>query len=100
MARRFEGDRDPQKCCVEYKQLRSICRPAQIKRSAQVSAIGSVGRVVLSRRLEEGDCGVVPSHEQQAKGPRTAVAGDSWGRFLQVDPFKGTVLIHQILNKL
>ena len=60
----------------------------------------NLSRPVLIRRLEKGDRCVVPSHKQQAEGPGTAVAGNGGGRLLQIDLFKRTVLLHQILNIL
>ena len=53
----------------------------------------------MGRCLEKGNRRVVPPHKQQSEGPGAAVAGDGGGRLLQIDPLKGTVLLHQALNK-
>lgn len=37
-------------------------------------------------------------HEQQAKRPRPTVAGNGGGCLMEVDPLKGSVLLHQLLN--
>lgn len=55
---------------------------------------------ILAGCLEERDCRVAPSHKQQAKRTRAAVARNGRRRLLQVDPFKRAILPHQILNVL
>ena len=55
---------------------------------------------ILCGRLKKGVRDIVPSHKQKTKGAGTTVAGNGGGRFLQVNPFKRTVLLHQILNVL
>ena len=57
-------------------------------------------RLILTRRLEKGERGVIPFHEQQPEGARTAVACDGGRRLLEVDPLKGAILLYQILNIL
>lgn len=48
---------------------------------------------ILGGRLKKGVRDIVPSHEQKAEGAGTTVAGNSGGCFLQVDPFKRTMLL-------
>ncbi len=48
--------------------------------------------------LGEGYDHIILFHEQQAKGSGAAVAGHGRRSFLYIDPFKGTVLLDQILD--
>ena len=57
-------------------------------------------RPVLPGCVENRHHGVVLAHEQQAEGAGAAVACDGGGRLLQVHPFKGAVLLHQVLDVL
>lgn len=41
---------------------------------------------------------IIFSHEQQTKGTWTAIACNRRGSFLQIHPFKRTVLPYQILD--
>lgn len=41
---------------------------------------------------------IIFPHKQQAKGTRTAIACNRRGCFLQIHPFKRTILPHQILD--
>ena len=53
-----------------------------------------LGYPILVGYLKKGVRNIVPSHEQEAEGARTAVAGNGRRGFLQVDPFKCTILLH------